>query len=111
MIFFQNMSSFFIIQKPIFGSYKLTHKKKKRNLRFFYTFCNAGDRNRTGTMLPPQDFKSCASASSATPAYLHITGNNPGEFVAMQSGTNRARTCDPLLVRQMLSQLSYDPLG
>ena len=30
---------------------------------------NAGDRNRTGTMSPPQDFKSCASASSATPAY------------------------------------------
>ena len=29
---------------------------------------NAGDRNRTGTMSPPQDFKSCASASSATPA-------------------------------------------
>ena len=51
---------------------------------------NAGDRNRTGTMLPPQDFKSCASASSATPAY----------------GTYRARTYDPLLVRQMLSQLS-----
>ena len=29
---------------------------------------NAGDRNRTGTVLPQQDFKSCASASSATPA-------------------------------------------
>ena len=28
-----------------------------------------------------------------------------------ESGTNRARTCDPLLVRQVLSQLSYDPLG
>ena len=27
----------------------------------------------------------------------------------MLSGTYRARTCDPLLVRQMLSQLSYDP--
>ena len=27
------------------------------------------------------------------------------------SGTNRARTYDPLLVRQMLSQLSYDPIG
>ena len=27
------------------------------------------------------------------------------------NGTNRARTCDPLLVRQVLSQLSYDPLG
>ena len=26
------------------------------------------------------------------------------------SGTNRARTYDPLLVRQMLSQLSYDPI-
>ena len=25
------------------------------------------------------------------------------------NGTYRARTCDPLLVRQMLSQLSYDP--
>ena len=30
---------------------------------------NAGDRNRTGTVLLRQDFKSCASASSATPAY------------------------------------------
>ena len=30
----------------------------------------AGDRNRTGTMSPPQDFKSCASASSATPAFV-----------------------------------------
>ena len=25
-------------------------------------------------------------------------------------GRNRARTCDPLLVRQVLSQLSYSPL-
>ena len=59
---------------------------------------NAGDRNRTGTVSLQQDFKSCASASSATPAY-RISAN----------GTNRARTCDPLLVRQVLSQLSYDP--
>ena len=29
---------------------------------------NAGDRNRTGTVFLQQDFKSCASASSATPA-------------------------------------------
>ena len=57
---------------------------------------NAGDRNRTGTVSPQQDFKSCASASSATPAYAVTTAN----------GTYRARTCDPLLVRQMLSQLS-----
>ena len=38
-----------------------------------------------------QDFKSCASASSATRAY---------------NGRYRARTYDPLLVRQVLSQLS-----
>ena len=31
---------------------------------------NAADRNRTGTVSLQQDFKSCASASSATPAYM-----------------------------------------
>ena len=31
---------------------------------------NAGDRNRTGTVSLQQDFKACASASSATPAYM-----------------------------------------
>ena len=29
----------------------------------------------------------------------------------MIGGNNRARTCDPLLVRQMLSQLSYAPVS
>ena len=33
---------------------------------------------------------------------------NPSIFFLFD-GTNRARTYDPLLVRQMLSQLSYDP--
>ena len=28
----------------------------------------------------------------------------------IHNGTNRARTYDPLLVRQVLSQLSYDPI-
>ena len=28
----------------------------------------------------------------------------------LNGGTNRARTCDPLLVRQVLSQLSYGPI-
>ena len=40
------------------------------------------------------------SANWATSAYK-LTNKN---------GTNRARTCDPLLVRQVLSQLSYDPM-
>ena len=56
----------------------------------YNTVLTARDRNRTGTVSLQQDFKSCASASAATPAY----------------GTYRARTYDPLLVRQMLSQLS-----
>ena len=37
------------------------------------TIFTAGDRNRTGTVFPQQDFKSCASASSATPANLQNT--------------------------------------
>ena len=37
------------------------------------------------------------------PPRRHITSK------ACESGTYRARTYDPLLVRQMLSQLSYDP--
>ena len=31
--------------------------------------------------------------------------------VLFHGGNNRARTCDPLLVRQMLSQLSYAPVS
>ena len=34
----------------------------------------ARDRNRTGTVSLQQDFKSCASASSATRAYTLYTG-------------------------------------
>ena len=30
--------------------------------------------------------------------------------IYFNGGTNRARTCDPLLVRQVLSQLSYGPI-
>ena len=30
--------------------------------------------------------------------------------IGVSNGTYRARTYDPLLVRQMLSQLSYDPM-
>ena len=41
------------------------------------------------------------------------SGTHPCMFMQLyliaRNGTNRARTCDPLLVRQVLSQLSYDP--
>ena len=35
--------------------------------------------------------------------------NYQAAFKNLYGGSNRARTCDPLLVRQMLSQLSYTP--
>ncbi len=38
------------------------------NFDFLNYIGGAGDRNRTGTMSPSRDFKSRASASSATPA-------------------------------------------
>ena len=120
----------------------------------------ADDRTRTGTELPPRDFKSLASAISphrlmkkgscaartfiwrhhpdlnwglsfcrALPYHLAMVpyvgagdgtrtrGLRLGKATLYQlshsrifrGGNNRARTCDPLLVRQMLSQLSYAP--
>ena len=42
-----------------------------------------------------------------SPARLPV----PPRRLVIPSGTNRARTYDPLLVRQMLSQLSYDPIS
>ncbi len=47
------------------------------------------------------------------PSTSSVTGwhSKPTELPDHISGNNRARTCDPLLVRQMLSQLSYAPSG
>ena len=45
------------------------------------------------------------------PSTSSVTGwhSNQLNYQAANGGTNRARTCDPLLVRQVLSQLSYEP--
>ena len=45
---------------------------------------------------------------------LHHAPKTRGQNIAtyyngLAGGRDRARTCDPLLVRQMLSQLSYPP--
>ena len=66
--------------------------------------CRRPESNRYGR-LGPQDFKSCASASSATPAFVNACKGINANYSAL-NGTYRARTYDPLLVRQMLSQLS-----
>ena len=57
---------------------------------------NAGDRNRTGTVFLQQDL---------SPARLPVPPRRHNE-INSSNGTYRARTYDPLLVRQMLSQLS-----
>ena len=46
------------------------------------------------------------------PSTSSVTGWHSNQLnyqAAFFGGTNRARTCDPLLVRQVLSQLSYAP--
>ena len=46
------------------------------------------------------------------PSTSSVTGWHSNQLnyqAAFIGGSNRARTCDPLLVRQMLSQLSYTP--
>ena len=47
------------------------------------------------------------------PSTSSVTGwhSNQLNYQAIHGGNNRARTCDPLLVRQMLSQLSYAPMN
>ena len=60
-------------------------------------------RNRTGTRFNSNRILSPARLPVPPLRHIHTL------IIWHISGTNRTRTYDPLLVRQMLSQLSYDP--
>ena len=59
--------------------------------------------------IAPTPLESCASMRSVASHYVITLLANHDNLLS-RNGTNRARTYDPLLVRQMLSQLSYDPI-
>ena len=57
----------------------------------------------------PTPSESCASMRNIASHFVITLLANRDNLLS-RNGTNRARTYDPLLVRQMLSQLSYDPI-
>ena len=89
------------------------HKEKAGDFHH-PAFFNAGDRNRTGTVLPQQDFKSCASASSATPAYL----SGQRRIRTFEGGANRFTVCHlwplgnlPIITKKAIAVLNIIESG
>ncbi len=108
---------------------KFLQKKIATSCNLKNKFFGAGGRTRTGTELPPRDFKSLVSTISPPRQILSFgkkileapprfglgvkvlqTSALPLGYGAIFGGNNRARTYDPLRVKQMLSQLSYAPI-
>ena len=75
----------------------------------------ASDRNRTNDtgIFSPLLYRLSYRGEWAMATWMGLeptTSSVTLNYRAKCGGNNRARTCDPLLVRQMLSQLSYAPI-
>ena len=85
-------------------------------LSYYRMWCLGVESNRRHTdfqsvALPTELPRHLATRRGLEPLTSSVTGwhSKPTELPGRIGGNNRTRTCDPLLVRQMLSQLSYAP--
>ena len=85
-------------------------------LSYYRKWCPGTESNHRhvdfqSTALPTELPGRMAMRKGLEPSTSSVTGwhSNQLNYRTIFGGNNRARTCDPLLVRQMLSQLSYAP--
>ena len=86
-------------------------------LSYYRKWCPGTESNHRhvdfqSTALPTELPGRMAMRKGLEPSTSSVTGwhSNQLNYRTIFGGNNRARTCDPLLVRQMLSQLSYAPI-
>ena len=77
------------------------------NIFLFLVLLNHSDKHFVGLMMLRLFLSSTSRTGFCTSCNHSMEGPPLAGQACFIGGSNRARTCDPLLVRQMLSQLSY----